>query len=179
MSTVPQPPPESEDLALGKRKASQITTDPVTVPTVTQKRKKRRKVGPNQSISTANNPSITGEPPQPEAELGVVLEDVTRNAPSINAVASADQLTVSRTQKKQAGAGQRDPASADPAEQCVAPSAELTGAPEPPSTEPSKTKKRKKTVVLDLSTVIPSPGAAQVCLAPLVYGIVDLWSILV
>lgn len=91
--------------------------------------------------------------------------------PSTSAIVDANQSAVSQTQKKKkrkhARAGQSDSKPADPMERRVEQSTELTGAPEPPPAGPSKAKKRKKTVVLDLSTVISSPAAAQVRLGPL------------
>ena len=155
-------PAESEDPTLGKRKASEITTDHEAVPTVTQKRKKRRKVGPDQSISATSNSATTAEPPVLGTERGVVPGD----APSTTAVAQVNQLTISQTQKKKkknAGAGQSDSTVTDPVERRIEPPREQADAP----VEPQTTKKRKKTVVLDLSTVIQSPSTTQACSDPL------------
>jgi len=150
------PPPESEDPTLGKRKASQITTDPQAVPSVIQKRKKRRKVVPAQSISAAND-STTAEPPEPEVERGVIPRDVTRDAPSTSAGADTNHSVVPQKQtktRKYPVASHSDSTPVDSAERRVGPPTEPA--------ESSKAGKRGKTVVLDLSTVIPSPTAAQV-----------------
>lgn len=149
-------PPEPEDPTLGKRKASQITADPQATPSVIQKRKKRRKVGPSQSISAAND-STTAEPPEPEVERGVVPGDVTRDAPSTSVGADTNQSVVPKKQtktRKYPVASRSDSTPMDSAERRVEPPTEPA--------ESSKAGKRGKTVVLDLSTVIPSPTAAQV-----------------
>lgn len=165
---APHPPAEPEDPTLGKRKASRITTDPETVPSVTQKRKRRRKVGPDQSISAVNNTAIVAEPPEPgpEAKRGVVPGDASV-APGTSAVAEGNRSVISQAQKKKkrkTTAGQSDSTSADPVGRRIEPSAEPADAPEPAPAEPQRTKKRKKTVVLDLSTVIHPPSTTQVCL---------------
>lgn len=169
---IPHAPPESEDPTLGKRKASQITADPQAVPSVSQKRRKRRKAGPDQSISAANNSTIIAEPPEPGTERGVVPRDVIRDAPGTN----ADSDTKKRGR---AGASQSDSTSADLAERRVEPPMKPAGAPKPPPAESSKTGKRKKTVVLDLSTVIPSQTAAQVRLSHSVCRNINSWNALV
>jgi len=171
----PRPPIESEDPTLGKRKASQITADPEAVPSVTQKRKKRRKVGPGQSISVVNNSAIAAEPPEPGPEVerrvvpgDVVPGDAARDAPSTGVVVEGNRSVISQAQKKKRknATGQSDSTSADPVERRIEPSAEPVDAPEPTPAEPQRTKKRKKTVVLDLSTVIHPPSTTQVCLHP-------------
>ncbi|KAF9653914.1 hypothetical protein BDM02DRAFT_3182353 [Thelephora ganbajun] len=162
---APRFPAESEDPTLGKRKASQITTDVETVPSVTQKRKKRRKVGPDQPISTANTSTIIAVPPEPGAEQGVVSGDTTRDAAGTTVDADANQSAVPQAQKKKkrknTGAGQNNSTPADAMERRMGPPLELADAPEPTPPGPPKTKKRKKTVVLDLSTVIQPPPRAQ------------------
>lgn len=163
---APQPPAESDDLTLGKRKASQITADSEVAPSVAQKRKKRRKVGPDRSISAANNSTTLAAPPEPEAERGIVPGDATRDIASASAVVDANQSTVSQTQKKNkkknTGVSQSNPTPVDLVERRLEPSTESAGAPELPPAEPSRTKKRKKTVVVDLSAVIQPPAAPQV-----------------
>ena len=165
------PPPESEDPTLGKRKASQITTDPQAVPSVSQKRKKRRKVGPDQSVSAAND-STTAEPPEPEVERGVVPGDVTRDTPSTSAGAGANQSVVSQKQtnpRKYPGTSQSDLTQVGSAERRVEPPTE------PAESSKAGASKRKKTVVLDLSTVIPSPASAQVRLDLSVCRNINSW----
>ena len=103
--------------------------------------------------------------------------DAAHDAASASVVADVNQSTISQTQKrkkkKNTGMGQSDPAPADSVERRIEPPAEPAGAPEPP-VRSSKTKERKKTVVLDLSTVIQTPAAAQVCLDPSVSRTIDL-----
>lgn len=169
---APHPPSESEDLTLGKRKASQITADPQAIPSVSQKRKKRRKVESNQSISVANNSTITVEPPEPDGEPGVVPGNTILNASSISAGTSTK-----KKKRKPAGVSQSDSTHADPAGRRVEPPIEPASTPKLPPAEPSRTGKRKKTVVLDLSTVIPSPAAAQVRPDPSVCRNVNSWNI--
>ena len=176
----PQPPTESEDPTLGKRKASQITTDTGAVPSVTQKRKRRRKVGPDQSIPAADTSTIEVAPPDPEIGQGVVPGDATHDAAGSSAVGGANQGTTSPTQKKKrrkkAGVGQSDPTPVEPMGQHIEPPTEPTNAPEPPPVEPARTRKRK-TIVLDLSTVIQPSAAAQVRLGSSVCGVIDLWDV--
>ena len=174
---APQLPVEFEDATLGKRKASQITADPGPTPSVTQKRKRRRKVGPDQSTSVVDNFTVEPAPPEPQAERAVVPVDAVHDVPGPSVVAGVNQVATSQTQKKRrkkAGVGQSEPTPTDPVEQHVEPLAEPAAAPEPPPAEPPKTRKRK-TVVLELSTVIQPPAVAQVRLGPSVYGIIDLW----
>jgi hypothetical protein len=175
------PPAEPEDPTLGKRKASQITTDPEAVPSATQRRKKKRKVGADRSVSAANDSAITAVPPEPDAVRQVVLGDITHGAASTSVVADADQLAIPKTQrkkkKKNVGVGRSDSTSTDLAEQHVEPPAEPAGPSEPPPAGPSRAKKQK-TVVLDLSTVIQPPATAQVRTDLPVWEIVDLWETL-
>ena len=173
---VPQPPTESEDPTLGKRKASEITTDPGATPSVTQKRKKRRKVGLDQSTPAADISTVEVAPPEPTGERGVVPGDATYDAAGPSVVGGTNQGTTSQTQKKKRkkkAVGQSDPTPMAPVDQHVEPPTESPSAPEPPPTKLLGTRKRK-TVVLDLSTVIQPPVAAQVCLGPSVCGIIDL-----
>ena len=167
---APQLPVESEDPTLGKRKASQITADPGATSSVTQKRKKRRKVGPDQSTSAADNSTVEAALPEPQAERTTVPVDAIHDVAGPSVVVSVNQGLASQTQKKKkkkkAGAGQNIPMPTDPVGQDVELPVEPAG--------PSKIGKRK-TVVLDLSTVIPPPAVAQVRLGPSVYGIIDLW----
>lgn len=133
-------------------------------------------------MSAANSSTTIAEPPEPDAEQVVVPGDTTGGAPSTSVATDADQSVVSQKQKKRrkhAGAGQSDSTPADSSERHAEASAEPVGALEPPQTEPSKTKKRKKTVVLDLPTVIPSSAAAQVRLDPSICETVNLWNALV
>jgi len=178
---APQPLAESEDPTLGKRKASKITTDLEATPSVTQKRKKRRKVGPDQSISAVNNSAITPAPPEPEGERETVPEVTANDAARTSVPADTNQSTIPQTQKKkkrkQAGEGQSDSTPAASMERGIDPSTEPVGAPEPPPAGPSKTKKRK-TVVLDLSTVIQPPVTAQVRLDASICGTSNLWNTL-
>lgn len=172
-------PLEPEDPALGKRKASQITIDPEAVPPVNQKRKKRRKVGSDRSISVAATPTVTVEPLESE-EGRKPPGEMTHDVPSTSAATDANQLTVSPTQKKRkrkrAKSSQSDSTSVDLVEQRVEESTEVTSAPEPPPAEAPKTKKRKKTVVLDLSTVILPPAVTQVYPGTFVRGFINLWN---
>lgn len=171
--------PDLEDPTLGKRKASQITVDPEAVPPANQKRKKRRKVGSDRSISVAVTPTVTAEPFELE-EWRKLPGEMARNVSSTSATTDANQVTVSPTQKKRkkkrAKSGQSDSTSVDPAEQRVEESTEVVSAPEPPPAEASKTKKRRKTVVLDLSTVIPLSAATQVYPGPSVRRFINLWN---
>jgi hypothetical protein len=158
---VPQPPAETEDPTLGKRKASQITTDLEATPSVTRKRKKRRKVEPEQSISAVGNTAITAEPLEPRAEQGEAYGNMPHNAASASIVADSNQPSTStakrKKKKKSVGAVQTDPTPAEPEERAVEPTIELADVPKPPLAT-----KKRKTVVLDLLTVIPSPAATQV-----------------
>lgn len=163
-TTVPiAPPVEPEDLTLGKRKASQITTDSEAAPSVTQKRKKRRKVGPEQPTSAGDSPTVASAPPEPQTEQGTTAGNMTRDV--MNGTAVVNQPTVSTTKKKRrrktAGAAQTESTTAEPAELHAEPTTESAHAQGPPPAEPSRTKKMK-TVILDLSTVISSPTTTQV-----------------
>lgn len=112
-----------------------------------------------------NDSTVTTEPPEPEAERRVVPREVTRDAPSTSAGPDTNQPVVPQKQKKKGkytGATQGDSMLADSADRRVEPPTKPAGAPKPPPAESSKIGKRKKTVVLDLSTVIPSPAATQV-----------------
>lgn len=174
---LPPGPAGPEDPILGKRKASQITVDPEATPPANQKRKKRRKVGPNQLISIAASPTAMAETPEPEGGRKLTGETI-RDVLSTSAAADTNQASVFPTQKKKkrkgAKADQSDSTSMDLAEQHVEQSTEVASISKPPPAEASKTKKRKKTVVLDLSAVIPPPAAAQVYPGPFVCGVVNL-----
>ena len=162
---APQPPAESEDPTLGKRKASQITADHEATPSVTRKRKKRRKVGPEQSISAVDNSAITVPPVEPHVEQEGAPENVTHNAASASAVADPDQSSISAAKKKKkrknAGAAQANSTPAGQAERAVELAMGSSDVPKPPPAEPLRTKKRK-TAVLEPLTVIPSPVDTQV-----------------
>lgn len=165
----PQPPAESEDPTLGKRKASQITTDPEATPSATQKRKKRRKVGPGQSASAASNFAAVVTPSELRGEEEPAPGDSIRDATNTDAVADSNQPAISATKKKKkrknARAAQGDSTHAESTEQPAEPVTEPVDPPESPPFEPPKTKKQKKTVVLELSDVIPSPAGTQVCMS--------------
>ena len=179
---APQPPAESEDPTLGKRKASQITADHEATPSVTRKRKKRRKVGPEQSISAVDNSAITVPPVEPPVEQEAAPENVTHNAASASAVADPDQSSISTARKKRkrknAGAAQANSTPAEPAERAVELAVGSFDVPKPPPAEPSRAKKRK-TVVLEPLTVIPSPVDTQVRIDFLHCNIINSQNLLV
>jgi hypothetical protein len=163
---------EPEDLTLGKRKASQITNDPGATPSVTQKRKKRRKAGP-EPISATDNSPIPSVPPETKTGQGTTLGNTARDVANTIAVAAPNQSTVSTTKKKKKrknpGPTQTDSISPELAEL----HAQQADASEPAIAEPSKNKK-PKTVVVDLSTVILSPATTQVRIDPLACEINNL-----
>lgn len=174
---LPQGLAGPEDPILGKRKASQITVDPEATPPADQKRKKRRKVGLDQPISAAADPTVMAETPEPEGGRTLTGE-TTRDVLGTSAATDVNHATIPPTQKKKkrkgAKAGQSDSTSMDLAEQHVEQSAEVASISKPPPAEASKTKRRKKTVVLDLSTVIPPPADAQVYPGPFLCVVINL-----
>lgn len=92
------------------------------------------------------------------------------------AVVDLNQLNFSTTKKKgkNAGTTQTHPTPPELGDSHVELATKPADVPEPPPTEPLRTKKRKKTVVLDLSTVIPSPAATQVRMDLLAHETSDL-----
>lgn len=177
---APQFPAEVEDPNLGKRKASQIVTDQEATPSVAHKRKKRRKVGSEQPMQATDNSTITAASHGPRTEQGTASESTTPDVTNTKASVSVDQPTVSTSKKKgkNTGTAQTDSTPAEVAESHTELVTELADAPNLPPAEPSRTKKRKKTVILELSTVIPSPATTQVRMDLLPCEISGLWSML-